>query len=172
MRARTAVIAVAAGVPLLIGAAVGCGGTASPPGTGPLGLPAEGGGICLIVRPGETFTDAEITDINKSSAPVTITKAWLTGIRHMTVDAIYADDFTVGSLGPAANADWYGQPPTSLRHPARRLVVPAGKAVVFLFTVTGDGPDAYFGGQDISYTSQGQSYMQANPRFLGHGRNC
>jgi hypothetical protein len=166
---RRAVLAVATGVPLLICAA-GC--SSSPHGAAPLGPPADGGGICLHFHVGETFTDAEIIDINKSSAPVTITREWLTGVRGMTVDAAYANVVTVGSLGPATNADWYGWPPTSLRHPASGLVVPAGRGVVVLFTVTGDSPAAYFSGQDISYTSQGQSYTQANPRFLGPGPGC
>jgi hypothetical protein len=177
VEARKAVVLALAALLLLAGAAAAIARSVGSTGTsyavGPLGGPADGGGICYRFRPGQTFTDAEITDINHSSAPATITSAWLTGRRDMTVDAVYADAFTAGSLGPASNADWYGWPPASLRHPASSgVLVPAGMAVTVLFVVTATSSAAFFGGQDVAYSSQGQSYTQANPRFLGPGPDC
>jgi hypothetical protein len=175
VKARQAVIVAVTALPLLMGATGGCGtttGGSSSSGGPPLGGNSPGGGICYRFRPGQTFTDSEIADVNNSSAPVTITSAWLTGMRDMKVDAVYADAFTVGSQGPASHADWNGWPPASLRHPASGVTVPAGNAVTVMFVVTATSPAAFFAGQDFSYRSEGQAYTQVDPLYLGPGPNC
>ena len=62
---------------------------------GPLGTPDGGsGGICFGFYPGEVLTDGFTPLENASSHPVTITRMWVTGLRQMRVDGIYADNFT------------------------------------------------------------------------------
>src|SRR5271165_4191364 len=67
---------------------------------GPLGRPDGGGGICFGFYPGEVLTDGFVPLENGSSHPVTITRMWLTGLRQMSVDGIYADNFIPAAPGP------------------------------------------------------------------------
>jgi hypothetical protein len=102
---------------------------------------------------------------------VILTRAWLTGARDLMVDATYAHIVHPGqattALGSAS-----GWPPAALRHPVAGTIVPPGGYVEILFTVTAGGPDAYAAGEDVSYTSRGQSYTQANPWRMGLGPGC
>jgi hypothetical protein len=164
--------ALAAGAACLILA--GCGSSSDPgqpSANGPLGGTSQAG-FCYRFSPGVVYTDAMMLERNSSGAPVTITGAWLTGARDVSVDAVYADvvPFGDGQLGPETG--WYGWPPRSLRHRAAGTVVKPGKWVVFEFVVTGHSARALFTGEDVSYASGSQSWTEAGTLFLGPVPSC
>jgi hypothetical protein len=173
MRNRTLLSATA----LVLCMAAGCGSspasssTASTSSEAPLGGPVPGGDICWGPHRGQMLTSGELIDQNTSSSSVILTRAWLTGARDLMVDATYAHIVHPGqattALGSAS-----GWPPAALRHPVAGTIVPPGGYVEILFTVTAGGPDAYAAGEDVSYTSRGQSYTQANPWRMGLGPGC
>lgn len=115
------------------------------------------------------LTSGELIDQNSSASPVTLTRAWLTGTRDLTLDAAYAHVVHPGgrTLGSAP-----GWPPATLRHPVTGTIVPPRAYVEIFFTVTAGGTDAFSAGQNVSYASQGQLYTQANPWRLGLGPGC
>lgn len=145
---------------------------------GPLGTPDGGsGGICFGFYPGEVLTDGFTPLENASSHPVTITRMWVTGLRQMRVDGIYADVFTPsapgpGGPGPGQIGDAYGWPRRSWRHPAAGAVIPPHGYLAVLAVVTARGPSAFAAGLDASYSSQGQSYLHVTTFYLGHARTC
>jgi len=122
----------------------------------------------MTARPGDVLTYGGPALTNSSRHPARITRVWLTGIRHLTVDAIYANAFAPGAglLG-----DESGWPPRGQRHRADGTVVPPGGNVSIIIVVTMD-PGVYASGIDVRYTSNGQSYTQANQQFLGMAAGC
>ena len=54
--------------------------------------------------------------------------------------------------------------------PAYGAVVPAGATAQIVVVLTVHGSAAYASGEDVIYTSQGQTYIQDNPHdlLLGH----
>ena len=139
---------------------------------GPLGPPDRGGGICFAFHRGEVFTDGFLPLENDSRHAVTITGVRVTGLRHMTVDAVYAYSLNPGGPGPGAVGDEYGWPTRSQRHPADGATVRANGYEQILTVITAGGPSAYAAGEDVSYTSQGQSYVHEIPWFLGQAPTC
>ena len=162
---------------LLLAATVllaGCGATASAVVTsgGPLGRPDPGGGACYRFHPGEVITSGFVPLHNDSRYPVTITGVRVTGLRHMTVEAVYAYALNPGGPGPGAIGSAYGWPARSLRHPAIGATVRAHGYEQIVTVLTADGTTAYASGEDVSYTSHGQSYVHVTPWFLGEARVC
>lgn len=121
---------------------------------------------------GEALTDGFAPLENSSGHPVTVTRVWVTGLRHMSVDGIYADVFTPGAPGPGQVGDAYGWPRRSWRHPAAGAIIPAHGYLQVLTVVTADGPSAYATGEDAVYTSQGQSYLHVTTFYLGMRHGC
>jgi hypothetical protein len=112
--------------------------------------PGPGGSVCP--PPAQRVTTFSIFD--RPSAQATITGAWLTDSRNITVDAVYADLMQPGEIGIGMIG---GYPPASQRHPADGTVVPAGANVEVAFTLTSpSSPHAT--GEEVRYTSGGQSY--------------
>jgi hypothetical protein len=142
---------------------------------GPLGgsfsaLPGSYGGICWQPKPGTVLSAGMASPTNHSSSSVTLTGAWLTGLKDMTVDAVYAD---VLQPGEGAVGDENGYPVASLRHPLAGTRVPAHATVEILFTVTA-GQHPLATGEKITYTRGGQTYIVPNQWFLGMapGAHC
>src|SRR5215469_12248050 len=135
---------------------------------GPLGgsfsaRPGSFGGICWQPKPGTVLTAGMASPTNQSSSSVTLTAAWLTGLKDMTVDAVYAD---VLRPGEDAVGDENGYPVASLRHPLAGTRVPAHATVEILFTVTA-GQHPLATGEKITYTGGGQTYIVPNQWYLG-----
>ena len=153
-------------------ALAGCATTATAVNTsgGPLGRRDLGGGHCFGFYPGETLTTGMVGLTNGSRHPVTITGVRVTGLRHMTVDAVYA--YVINNRGTNTMGDEYGWPLRSQRHPAVGAVIPAGAGEQVLTVITAASPTAYLSGAVISYSSQGHSYTHVTPWFMGQSRVC
>ena len=149
---------------------VACGSppaTRALPGNGPLGgssgPPGSNGGICWDPRPGSVLTAGMYVISNSSRSPVTLTRAWLTGARGLTVDAVYAD---VLWPGDGALGDKSGYPPAHLRHAVAGVKVPGHAYAEILFTVT-SGRRPLATGEKVAYQTGGLSYTSAHQWFLG-----
>jgi hypothetical protein len=164
-----AVLGVAA---LLACVAAGCSSPGHPAAAGPapLGSGSASGDLCWDPRAGSVITDAEVIDHNSSAAPVTLTGASLAGTRDIRLDGTYADVFDDGT--PPANGNGSGWPPAALRHHLAGTIVPPGRYVQLLYTVTARTPLAFAAGEVISYISKGESWTQRNPWATGRGPEC
>jgi hypothetical protein len=75
----------------------------------------------------------------------------------------------VSAIGFGWPTRLYG--PRQCQRPAVGTVIPAGATAQIVVVVTVHGSSAFANGEDLTYTSQGQSWFQANPHDLqlGHG---
>jgi hypothetical protein len=171
-----AALAVLAAVLLFTAAVGGCGSPgvlASSP-SAPLGGDGLPGTLCWPSRAGQIVYYGGNIAVNSSSHPVRITRVWLTGTRELTTHAVYAEAYDTGSAPVSViGFGWPAQlfAPRQYQRPAVGAVIPAEGTAQIVVVVTVRGSSAFANGEDLTYSSQGQSWFQANPHDLqlGHG---
>jgi hypothetical protein len=172
---RIPVLAALAAVLILAGCGGDPGGHQASTASSPLGGDWLTGQLCWPSRPGQIIYYGGIAPTNKSEHPVTITGAWLTGTRELSPDGAYAFGVVTGSLpisviGPGWPAKRWA--PASYERPADGTVIRPGATAQIVVLVKVHGRNAFANGLDLTYTSQGQSWIQKDPHLLRLGHYC
>jgi hypothetical protein len=129
---------------------------------------APGVGVCWGPRRGSVLSDTMYINNNNTSSPLTLTGAWLTGTRDLTIDGVYAD---ILPLHEALGA-MYSYLPKSMQNPVAGTIVPPGDGFEVIFTITARSAAALASGEQVTYTYRGQSYETGGHWSAGMKSGC
>jgi hypothetical protein len=172
---RIRVLAALVAVLILAGCGGDPGGHQASTASSPFGPDQLNGQLCWPSHAGQVVHWAGNIEVNQSRHPVTVTRAWLTGTRELSPDGAYGVGFSTGSS--PISVIGFGWPakrwaPATYVRPVGAVTVPPRGDVQIVVVVRVHGRNAFANGMDVTYSSQGQAWIQKDPHLLRLGHYC